>query len=46
MDNHLTCKKLVFVIFAATEKKAQMILLKKRAVDTSLLIKTTIQYIN
>jgi hypothetical protein len=46
MNNQVPGKRLVFVVFAATEKRAQLVLLKKRATNTSLMTNSTIKYIN
>jgi hypothetical protein len=46
MNNHEPPKRLVFVVIAATEKRAQLVLLKKRATNISMITHSTIKYIN
>lgn len=43
MNTHVHGKRLVFVVLAATERRAQLVLLKKRATNTSLMAKTTVK---
>lgn len=46
MNNNAPDKKFVFIVITATEKTALLVLLKKKSIDTSLLTRTTNQYIN